>query len=365
MLLNLVDVRASMPNHENYKDWNRNTAISGIAIHHSATADRETGLPSGDAYSYFDYHVNGRGWAHGGYNYVITGNGTIQYALDEKIAAYHAGFKDPNDSEGLEYGQFWNNHYLAICLSGWFNENRTYRDASGIHSIPNNGTHPSQAQMDSLLALIRYLQEKYHIPVENVRGHRELTGNSTQCPGLNIDPVQIRQRLRQEPLPPPSQPTPQSGEHVILVPDTDEYFNATLTYIWKFQPDVSFAPQTAAGRWLYVTAIGDIADDLLAEYRRRGARIVDHIRGDPATISQQLDILIAKNERFLPAEAPPPEPDQPTLYTVQPGDTLAKIAQQFYGQASLWTVIFAANRDALIDPGRIQVGQVLKIPSNP
>ena len=165
--------------------------------------------------------------------------------------------------------------------------------------IPNNDTRPRQAQADALLALIQHLKEKYQVPVENVRAHRELTGNPTQCPGLNLDPAQIRQLLRQDTPAPPIQPTPNPGEHGLLIADTDDYLNVSLTYIWKFQPDVSFAPQTAAGRWQYVTAVGPIGNDLLAEYRQRGAMIVDHIAGDPAAVGLQLDDLVFQNKTLL------------------------------------------------------------------
>jgi LysM repeat protein len=49
-------------------------------------------------------------------------------------------------------------------------------------------------------------------------------------------------------------------------------------------------------------------------------------------------------------------------YTVQPGDTLSKIAQRYYGDASQYRKIFEANQDQLDDPNRIQVGQHLVIP---
>jgi nucleoid-associated protein YgaU len=49
-------------------------------------------------------------------------------------------------------------------------------------------------------------------------------------------------------------------------------------------------------------------------------------------------------------------------YTVEKGDSLSKIAKEFYGKASAWPTIFEANRDQLDDPDRIQPGQVLKIP---
>jgi nucleoid-associated protein YgaU len=49
-------------------------------------------------------------------------------------------------------------------------------------------------------------------------------------------------------------------------------------------------------------------------------------------------------------------------YTVKPGDTLSKIAQQFYGKASDYSKIFEANRDKLSNPDNIQAGQELVIP---
>jgi nucleoid-associated protein YgaU len=44
------------------------------------------------------------------------------------------------------------------------------------------------------------------------------------------------------------------------------------------------------------------------------------------------------------------------------GDTLSKIAQKYYGDPSLYTQIFEANRDVLKDPNKIFPGQTLKIP---
>jgi nucleoid-associated protein YgaU len=49
-------------------------------------------------------------------------------------------------------------------------------------------------------------------------------------------------------------------------------------------------------------------------------------------------------------------------YTVQPGDSLSKIAKQFYGNANDYNKIFEANRDQLNDPNKIQAGQTLVIP---
>jgi len=50
-------------------------------------------------------------------------------------------------------------------------------------------------------------------------------------------------------------------------------------------------------------------------------------------------------------------------YTVKSGDTLSKIAKEFYGDANAYHRIFEANRDKLKDPNKIDVGQVLTIPA--
>jgi nucleoid-associated protein YgaU len=63
-----------------------------------------------------------------------------------------------------------------------------------------------------------------------------------------------------------------------------------------------------------------------------------------------------------PAEAPAPSA-APRSYTVQAGDTLSKIAKQFYGSANEYPKIFEANRDKLANPDKIQVGQELVIPA--
>jgi nucleoid-associated protein YgaU len=49
-------------------------------------------------------------------------------------------------------------------------------------------------------------------------------------------------------------------------------------------------------------------------------------------------------------------------YTVKSGDTLSKIAREYYGDAAKYNKIFDANRNILSDADKIQPGQVLTIP---
>lgn len=50
------------------------------------------------------------------------------------------------------------------------------------------------------------------------------------------------------------------------------------------------------------------------------------------------------------------------FYTVKSGDSLSKIAEEFYGNAMKYLVIFEANKPMLKDPNKIYPGQVLRIP---
>ena len=49
-------------------------------------------------------------------------------------------------------------------------------------------------------------------------------------------------------------------------------------------------------------------------------------------------------------------------HVVQKGDTLSKIAKEYYGDMMLYKQIFEANRDILDDPNMIKPGQRLRIP---
>jgi nucleoid-associated protein YgaU len=50
------------------------------------------------------------------------------------------------------------------------------------------------------------------------------------------------------------------------------------------------------------------------------------------------------------------------FHTVEKGDTLSKIAKQFYGDANAYMKIFEANKPMLSHPDKIYPGQNLRIP---
>ncbi len=58
--------------------------------------------------------------------------------------------------------------------------------------------------------------------------------------------------------------------------------------------------------------------------------------------------------------AKPSKPSQ--YYKVKSGDSLSKIAKEFYGDPMKYPEIFEANKPMLEDPDKIYPGQVLRIP---
>jgi nucleoid-associated protein YgaU len=61
-------------------------------------------------------------------------------------------------------------------------------------------------------------------------------------------------------------------------------------------------------------------------------------------------------EKAEPAEEPV------EFYTIRSGDTLGKIARQYYGDAMQYPRIFEANREVIEDPDKIYPGQRIRIP---
>ena len=60
-------------------------------------------------------------------------------------------------------------------------------------------------------------------------------------------------------------------------------------------------------------------------------------------------------------KATPPVPAG-RKHTIRPGDTLSKLAQQYYNNRAKWRDIYAANRDVMKSESDLKAGMVLKIP---
>jgi nucleoid-associated protein YgaU len=65
------------------------------------------------------------------------------------------------------------------------------------------------------------------------------------------------------------------------------------------------------------------------------------------------------------AGSPSPQPGEQS-YTVEPGDSMLSISEQFYGDVTQWRRIYDANREVIGDnPDALKPGMVLRIPPPP
>lgn len=70
----------------------------------------------------------------------------------------------------------------------------------------------------------------------------------------------------------------------------------------------------------------------------------------------------APSATAAPAATPAAEVDADEIYVIKSGDTLGKIAKEFYGKASAYMKIFEANRGVIENPDLIYPGQTIRIP---
>ncbi|MGB8509981.1 MAG: LysM peptidoglycan-binding domain-containing protein, partial [Pyrinomonadaceae bacterium] len=68
------------------------------------------------------------------------------------------------------------------------------------------------------------------------------------------------------------------------------------------------------------------------------------------------ETIMGDSENSNSAESPD------VTYTVQAGDTLSKIAKEYYGDSAQYHAIYEANKDKLDSADDVKVGQELRIP---
>jgi len=142
---------------------------AAIVIHHSAT-------DTGNSAIFDRKHREENHWEGIGYDFVI-GNGTnsgdgqveVTFRWREQLTGAHC--KTPNN---------WaNENGIGICLVGNFDY-----------------TSPTSRQMQSLLKLVRFLQNRYRIPISRIYGHGTTPGaRVTDCPGRRFPMARLKSML--------------------------------------------------------------------------------------------------------------------------------------------------------------------------
>lgn len=150
-----IDLRDTIPGDSFNWSWVRSlNQVNYLAIHHTAGPDSQT--PAQIA----NFHINSNGWGGIGYHFLIDKSGIVYYVGD--ISTARANVANLNDQ------------VIGICLIGNFTEGRV----------------PTSEQFDSVNKLCDFFINNYPALVnvnswDAVRGHKDLPGQSTTCPGDN------------------------------------------------------------------------------------------------------------------------------------------------------------------------------------
>lgn len=200
------DVRNSLKKHPTKKYSTRSLGIiKHIVVHHSLTK-------SGSAEAYARYHVETNGWPGIGYHFHIAKDGSVDWTNSLETISYHVGNSNKTS--------------VGIVLTGDFRVEK-----------------PTVAQMNSLIALIRYLQKLLNIPTTNVKGHSEMPGYSwKQCPCIDMNDLRKKVDGSFE-LPKKTQAnTPTPDYYVVQRGDTlsniAKHVNATIDQLLKWNPEI-------------------------------------------------------------------------------------------------------------------------------
>jgi hypothetical protein len=146
------------------KNW------TAIVIHHSATE-------SGNMAIFDKMHREENHWDGVGYDFVI-GNGT-------------------NSGDGQIEVTFRWRHQKTGAHCGGTPENWANEEGIGICLVGNfDYAAPTSRQMQSLAKLVRFLQQRYGIPMNRIYGHKNTPGaRVTACPGARFSMTRFKQML--------------------------------------------------------------------------------------------------------------------------------------------------------------------------
>ncbi len=140
-----------------------------IVVHHTATHE-------GNASFIQKLHFQRGFWNGMGYHFLIDngtdskGDGQIEVGprWAKQMDGAHANADDMNIRG------------IGVCLVGNFSE-----------------SYVSERQLDSLVYLVKLLQNSYNIPADHVIRHHDVRGEHTECPGTHFPWAEFKRRLAQ------------------------------------------------------------------------------------------------------------------------------------------------------------------------
>lgn len=290
----IVDMVDKLPRHPTLPPYDdRTRPISMIVIHHTDTPKTTT------VQTIAEYHVHGERkaadgsvvkaqWPGVGYHFLVDPQGVIYQGQRETTRSYHVG-GDAND------------YSIAISLIGRFMR----KNYDGTDRAPEDQV-PTPQQLRSAGQLAAWLMQEHNIPIEQIKGHRDVWPGATVCPGEHWKSgLAWHSRLLEEVE--PAQPAG-SNKGIELRPKlcllfwdhgtawAEADWRGAQRYIARFRPTVGFTVEDALRAKHVVIVGGPAGVSGQDEARLRGAGVdVHRLEGkDEAETERMLDELAAR-----------------------------------------------------------------------
>ena len=143
------------------------TRWTHIVIHHTATHE-------GDAFMIDELHHKRGFWNGLGYHFLIN-NGT-NGKEDGQIQVGPRWIKQLDGAHANAGGM--NQKGIGVVVVGNFSQTRV-----------------TEAELQSLVMLVKTLQKYYGIPNHNIIRHGDVPGKNTECPGLKFPWAELKRRI--------------------------------------------------------------------------------------------------------------------------------------------------------------------------
>ena len=182
--------------------------------------------------------------------------------------------------------------------------------------------------------------------------------NKSTMPKISVSQPQ-QSIIKQEPTPVVPDPVPEKQQTIEILPPEPETKHQLIPP--EFQS--------------HTVVQGEIMQDIARQYYGKTSmwNVIARAnpRIDPLKLRAGMTLRIPTDPNNIqgvvesPKDSQSFDPQQETQtveYIVQPGDSLSRIAQNYYGSARHADFIFQSNRDTLRSMDSIRVGQTLKLP---
>ena len=272
------DISSQLPRHVSLRyEQRRVDSITHLAIHHTAMPPHAAADRIAAIHIEADPERGKEAWPGIGYHFFVHGDGRIDQTQPLESLCYHVAGHNP--------------HTVGVAFAGSF----------------MNGTVPTPPQLRGGARLLAWLMQELKLPLQNIWGHKEFSGNRTTCPGsewsegrkwrdmLFAEIVRVQSGGGERPVyhyllfAQKPHPGPVAGE-----------LSGAHPYIERFRPSVGFRVEEAIHA-RYVTIVGGpsgISSQEEDRLRQAGAQ-VERIDGQNETGTIRiLRDLVQKGQRF-------------------------------------------------------------------